>query len=90
MNQKTASKKSLIVDNFYNNLDNTLIALPMYVMVAMRKTPCEYCDNPIVMGELRISVPTTHIGCFIERLTLSTKLIKRIEQKLIEQGMENE
>lgn len=91
MNREEAYKKATIVSRVYddwedshNNQWGRWRSIPMFVMIAKRKTDCEYCDTKIEIGELRTVNPTVHMRCFGERLEISMQLYKDIEQKLIE------
>jgi len=97
LNQKEAYKKARIASDVYTDWEERLgeswgrwRSIPMCVMIAKRKTTCEYCAVMIEMGEMRTLEPTAHMRCFGERLEMSMSLYKDIEQKLIEQEQEND
>lgn len=97
MNQKRAKERATIASEFYTDWEERMgeswsrwHSIPMYVMVALRKTACEYCDVPITMGELRVSYPSVHLKCYGERLEYSMQLYKDIENKLKENELEQQ
>lgn len=97
LNQKQAREKGQIVYEVYDRWEAQIgnnwarwRILPMFVTVAKRQTPCEYCSEPIACGELRACEPTVHMHCFKTQMDKAMELYSEIKNDLIDRGMEKQ
>ena len=63
--------------------------MPLAVNIAMRKQPCIYCDNKILLGQFK-TTHGAHLACWEARFEDSKRLIDTIKARLEEQGLELE
>lgn len=58
---------------------------PFAFTVAQRATACQYCDEPIQRGQLRLNVPTCHIECYVRQTQEVMTILERIHTRMTDQ-----
>lgn len=85
MNQKRADELDKLANKVYNdwqdeNDSNSKWRLPFWIYVSKRRQKCQYCDNDIMMGELRTVPISAHISCYMQKLQLANSFLIEIKK----------
>jgi hypothetical protein len=95
LNQLNAREIDEVIHSVYDEYEHEVgqewarwRLLPVEFGVAFRKTPCAYCEQPIICGQLRINQITCHIECYIRQMQEALGVLERIHQRMIDRNIQ--